>query len=471
MQAWQRQTDRDRHPLGAAAGRHRDRGPAGALDRLRWTFRYKADGLDAAGLRATIGASTSPWEGCSSTSPPTRTTWSGCSCRCPHARAVERQRVGRRRRLGVRVGGQRHTRGLYALYDGAVARARARVAAAIADGGLDQRSRHTTARATTPTCVACCSTWSRSTAATPDTPTCSARPSTAASARTPPPAGSRVSGAWTWRRMTDHDENPGFDSAHRGATFRRFDFTEAVFDDTYLVNARFRNVALKGARISRGPARRRRDLRGGGAAHGQRRRRHRSSRPSSTAGSPTARRCCRTRRRSSARRRTSSSAGGARPSSRAGKLDPELLHERVDGEWSFIETQRHLGLRHRRLDQPRAARRPGPLEPARPARTTTWATSRGCLATSRRGPSLDEVLRAAARPDGRHRTRVSTGLTEEKLGGSTTPVDRAGLPGAGQLPGRRRWSGCIVNEEWYHHQYADRDLAVLESARHADADP
>ena len=29
----------------------------GALDRLRWTFRYKADGLDAAGLDTRIGAS------------------------------------------------------------------------------------------------------------------------------------------------------------------------------------------------------------------------------------------------------------------------------------------------------------------------------------------------------------------------------------------------------------------------------
>ncbi len=50
--------------------------------------------------------------------------------------------------------------------------------------------------------------------------------------------------------MTDHDEHPGFDAAHRGATFRRFDFTDAVFDDTYLVNAHFKNVALKGARIT-----------------------------------------------------------------------------------------------------------------------------------------------------------------------------------------------------------------------------
>ena len=39
-----------------------------------------------------------------------------------------------------------------------------------------------------------------------------------------------------------------FDSTHRGQTFRRFDFTDAVFDDTYLTNVRFKNVALKGAR-------------------------------------------------------------------------------------------------------------------------------------------------------------------------------------------------------------------------------
>jgi hypothetical protein len=30
----------------------------GALDRLRWTFRFKTDGLDAAGLDTRIGAST-----------------------------------------------------------------------------------------------------------------------------------------------------------------------------------------------------------------------------------------------------------------------------------------------------------------------------------------------------------------------------------------------------------------------------
>jgi hypothetical protein len=29
---------------------------------------------------------------------------------------------------------------------------------------------------------------------------------------------------------------------------------------------------------------------------------------------------------------------------RARRLDPDLLHESVDGEWSFIQTLRHLGL-------------------------------------------------------------------------------------------------------------------------------
>ena len=41
-------------PLSGSEAEH----VLGALDRLRWTFRWKADGLDAAGLAATLGPST-----------------------------------------------------------------------------------------------------------------------------------------------------------------------------------------------------------------------------------------------------------------------------------------------------------------------------------------------------------------------------------------------------------------------------
>jgi hypothetical protein len=110
----------------------------GALDRLRTTFRWKADDLDAAGLRATVGASALTLGGL-----------------LKHLAAAEDVMFTRKLRGGS-VGdpwGDWDGRGswaftfdtgdtapdqLYALWDGAVARSRARLAAALADGGLDQ---------------------------------------------------------------------------------------------------------------------------------------------------------------------------------------------------------------------------------------------------------------------------------------------------------------------------------------------
>jgi hypothetical protein len=111
----------------------------GALDRLRTTFRFKADGLDADGLRATI--------------PSSALTIGGL---LKHLASVEDYQTTVKLR-GESIGEPWVSSGwdgsndwefasaatdtpeqLYALYDGAVARARARQAAAIVDGGLDQ---------------------------------------------------------------------------------------------------------------------------------------------------------------------------------------------------------------------------------------------------------------------------------------------------------------------------------------------
>jgi hypothetical protein len=111
----------------------------GALERLRMTFRWKADGLDAAGLRTRIGASAltlggllkhlavnedyafttkltgeplgAPWDRPAWDSDP---DWEFTSA----ARDTPAE--------------------LCALWDGAVARSRSRLAAALAGGGLDQ---------------------------------------------------------------------------------------------------------------------------------------------------------------------------------------------------------------------------------------------------------------------------------------------------------------------------------------------
>ncbi len=111
----------------------------GSLERLRATFRWKADGLDAVGLAVPVGASTmtlggllkhlalvedhyftgklageslgAPWETADLESDP---DWEW------HSAADDRPGT------------------LYALYDAAVQRSRARLAAALEGGGLDQ---------------------------------------------------------------------------------------------------------------------------------------------------------------------------------------------------------------------------------------------------------------------------------------------------------------------------------------------
>lgn len=110
----------------------------GALDRLRATFRWKAGGLDAAGLRSSTPsgltlagllkhlaaqedhASTVKLSGEPLGEPWTGFGWDG-SNDWELVSAVEDSPAD-----------------LYALYDGAVARSRARFGAALARGGLDQ---------------------------------------------------------------------------------------------------------------------------------------------------------------------------------------------------------------------------------------------------------------------------------------------------------------------------------------------
>jgi hypothetical protein len=110
----------------------------GALDRLRTTFRWKADGLDAAGLRARVGASSLTLGGL-----------------LKHLAFVEDYLVTTKL-TGERVGApwdvdewddedwpftsavHDTADELYTLWEDAVERSRTRLGAALAEGGLDQ---------------------------------------------------------------------------------------------------------------------------------------------------------------------------------------------------------------------------------------------------------------------------------------------------------------------------------------------
>ena len=111
----------------------------GALDRLRTTFRFKADGLGAAGLRRTVGASSltlgsllkhlAATEDHHSTvklsGDPLGEPWTSWGWDGSNDWEIESAR-------------EDSPAELYAVWDGAVERSRARFAAALARGGLDQ---------------------------------------------------------------------------------------------------------------------------------------------------------------------------------------------------------------------------------------------------------------------------------------------------------------------------------------------
>ena len=86
------------------------------------------------------------------------------------------------------------------------------------------------------------------------------------------------------------------------------------------------------------------------------------------------------------------------------------------------------------------------------------ASCRGacCAALSRRGP--DEPGAGARQADVR---RGVEGLTEETLAAGTTPPDDAGWPPPRPFPDKDCLS-LVLNEEWWHRTYAERDLAIFE---------
>jgi uncharacterized protein YjbI with pentapeptide repeats len=145
---------------------------------------------------------------------------------------------------------------------------------------------------------------------------------------------------------------------------------------------------------------------------------------------------------------------------RASRLDPDLLHERVDGEYSFIETQRHLVFATDAWIKRAILGKPSPWDPlGLPHDEMPEEIPVPWDRTVR--PSLDQVL--ALRADRMATMRqVLASLTDAELAGMTTPVTEPGYPEPESFP-VRRCLGAIINEEWEHRLFAERDLAILES--------
>ncbi len=143
---------------------------------------------------------------------------------------------------------------------------------------------------------------------------------------------------------------------------------------------------------------------------------------------------------------------------RARGLDPELLYRQVDGEWSFIETLRHLVFATDAWVRRAVLGDPSPWDPL-DLPHEEMPDRPGVPRDRAARPTLEEVL--ALRADRMATVReVLAGLTDEQLNGSTEPVAEPGYPESESF-GVRRCLGAVINEEWEHRLYAERDLDVL----------
>ncbi|GAA3264980.1 DinB family protein [Dactylosporangium vinaceum] len=145
---------------------------------------------------------------------------------------------------------------------------------------------------------------------------------------------------------------------------------------------------------------------------------------------------------------------------RARRLPAQRLHESVDGEWSFIETLRHLAFATDCWVRRAILGDPAPWHPL----DLPWdqmPDTPGVPRDRTARPTLDEAL--ALRHDRMATVRaLIDGATAESLAARTTPVPGPGWPPAGS----RVVADClrvVLNEEWHHRAFAERDLAVLEA--------
>lgn len=140
---------------------------------------------------------------------------------------------------------------------------------------------------------------------------------------------------------------------------------------------------------------------------------------------------------------------------RARRLPEERLHARVDGEYSFVETLRHLLFASDAWLRRMVLCSPDPFH--------EWGVAPNLPidAPPDSGPALEEVLQVREVRAAGLRDHVSTIVDDDllvRVGGPWDPPDLA--------PERRaRAIDCfrvVFREEWWHLQFATRDLTVIE---------
>jgi hypothetical protein len=138
---------------------------------------------------------------------------------------------------------------------------------------------------------------------------------------------------------------------------------------------------------------------------------------------------------------------------RARALPAEKLDESVEGEWSFIETLRHLVFATDRWISGPVLREAEPFHPLGMPNPPLDEVPPGVFDLDAK-PSLDDVLVARRERMGRV-AEIVHGIDADDL------ARQVASPNGGQVS-VMNCLHVVFREEWGHDQYANRDLAILE---------
>ncbi|WP_328325979.1 DinB family protein [Kribbella sp. NBC_00382] len=146
---------------------------------------------------------------------------------------------------------------------------------------------------------------------------------------------------------------------------------------------------------------------------------------------------------------------------RARLLPEDKLYEQVDGEWSFVQTHRHLLFASDAWLGNCVLEEDSPYHPLGfPAGGTPAAEMAKLGLTIEATPTLDEVL-AARRTRMAKMRQVVDALTEAELDRVCTRKPADMYPDQEYVV--RRCLKVVLKEEAEHHRYAVRDLTTLEA--------
>jgi hypothetical protein len=154
---------------------------------------------------------------------------------------------------------------------------------------------------------------------------------------------------------------------------------------------------------------------------------------------------------------------------RARTFSPEQLHERVDDEFSFIETLRHLVFAHDCWVARGILREPAPWHPL----SLPWEEAEEVAEVPNdqsARPSLDEMVEIRADRLAVVR-RVLADLTDDRLAEPIRPPDTPGFVGSDSRDPIGDALRTVLNEEWYHRLFAERDLTKIASPSPGSEEP